>query len=61
MNELMVKYQLLGELKHTIFIDLYQLENISQELQESMHATYELLLEEQAKVFKKVLENSEGV
>ncbi len=61
MNEPLIKYQLLGELKHTIFMDLYQLPNISEELKDSMKHTYELLIKEQAEVYKKVVESDEGV
>jgi len=59
-NELLVKYQIVGELKHTIFQTIYA-GNLSDKLKESLMQSYELCLEEQKTVYKKVLESDDGV
>ena len=60
MNELLLKYQTLGELRHTIFYTIYE-GNLSVELKEILGKSYMSLLEEQTKIFEQVMTPVEGV
>lgn len=60
MNELLIEFQLIGELRRSIFHVLYS-GNLSPELKDNLSKTYDLLQEEQAKIKKKVVESDEGV
>lgn len=60
MNELLKKYQSVGELKHIIFITLYATV-LSPELKDSLQKSYELCLKEQYSVYEQVVKEDEGV
>lgn len=60
MNELAIQFQVLGELRHSVFAVLYS-GNLSPQLKDNLSKTYDLLQEEQAKIKAKVVMNDEGV
>lgn len=61
MNEQVINFQILGELRHSIFSCLYNA-NLSPELKEILSKAYDLLQDEQQKIKTKVVEqDDEGV
>ena len=61
MNEQVINFQILGELRHSIFSVLYNA-NLTPELKKILSDAYDLLQEEQQKIKTKVVElDDEGV
>lgn len=60
MNEQVINFQILGELRHSIFTASYTAQ-MSPELKEVLSKAYDLLQEEQSQIKKKVMDEDEGV
>jgi len=60
MNEQLINFQILGELRHSIFACLYNA-NMSPELKEILSKAYDLLQDEQQKIKTNVVDDDEGV
>lgn len=60
MNETIIQFQILGELRHSIFTVLYTA-HMSPELKDILSKAYDLLQDEQAKIKKNMVESDEGV
>ena len=60
MNELLLRYQLSGDLADSVFALLHA-GNFSAELNEQLEKTYELLVKEQHNLYQKIRARNEGV
>jgi len=60
MNEQVINFQILGELRHSIFTTIYTAK-MSPELKDILSKAYDLLQDEQQKIKTKVVDEDEGV
>ena len=60
MNEQVIQFQILGELRHSIFSVLYTA-RLSPELKQKLSEVYDLLQDEQQKIKTQVVDEDEGV
>jgi hypothetical protein len=60
MNEQVIQFQILGELRHSIFSVIYSA-NLTPELKDVLSKAYDLLQDEQQKIKTMVVDDDEGV